>query len=142
MMLHDINSPSFSRWPKRTGHVIDIMCFCALLLVMGIVIYGLLLRAVYERSYYGAVGLAGIGALVMLIGLAQQTIAARDAATWRKMAEWQIKSARTKAMQMTGRGNDSAADLDRDSSLYYEHLVEALIIDIQEPTLGTEHDDR
>lgn len=132
MMPRDINSPAHFRWSRRTGRIIDAVCFCLLMLVVGTVIYGLLLRAMYEHSYYGAAALALLGALVMLIGLAQQTIAARDAATWRAMAEWQIRAARTRSASAAGQAHDADGQGDPSSSLYYEHLLEALIIDIQE----------
>lgn len=132
MMPRDINSPAHFRWSRRTGRIIDAICFCILMLVVGTVIYGLLLRALYEHSYYGAAALAILGALVMLIGLAQQTIAARDAATWRAMAEWQIRAARTRSASAAQQMHDADGPSDPNSSLYYEHLLEALIIDIQE----------
>lgn len=140
MMPRDINNPALSRWSGRTGRLIDGACFILLLLVMGTVIYGLLLRAAYEQSYYGAAALACLGALVMLIGLAQQTIAARDAATWREMAEWQLEAARAKARS---RGSPSDRDLAPESDpLYYEHLIEALIGDIQATDRGAARDGR
>ncbi len=142
MLPRDINSPSLSRWSERTGRIIDRICFCLLLLVIGTVIYGLLLRAGYERSYYGAVALAVLGAIVMLIGLAQQTIAARDAATWREMAEWQIRAARARTAHKMNREKDDGPDLDADSTLYYEHLIEALIADIQQPSKEPSPHDR
>jgi phosphoglycerol transferase MdoB-like AlkP superfamily enzyme len=73
------------------GRTVNLAFFFVLLLIMGTVIYGLILRAVWEDSYYTAVGIAVLGAIVLLIGLAQQEIAARDKATWRAMAEWQLR---------------------------------------------------
>ena len=66
------------------GLTVNLVCFLVLLLIMATVIYGLILRAVWEDSYYIAVGIAVLGAIVLLIGLAQQEIAARDKATWRR----------------------------------------------------------
>lgn len=123
-----------SRWSKRTGRVIDGVCFLLLLLTIGTVIYGLMLRALWADGYYVVIALALTGALVMLLSLAQQAIAARDAATWRAMAEWQIRAARSRIL--TGAGNHaggpvSPGDLDPDSPHYYEHLVEALLDHVQ-----------
>ena len=124
-----------SRWSARTGRVIDTLCLIALLAVIATVIYGFALRAYWARGYYVAVAVAILGALVMLIGLAQQAIAARDAATWRSMAKWQIRAAR----QRVGSGvieplAEDDHDLDPDSRHYYEHLVEILLE-------GMQHDD-
>lgn len=124
MAPRDINNPAHFRWSRQTGRVINGLCFVVLLLVIGTVIYGLLLRARYEQSYYGAAVLAVLGAFVMLIGLAQQAIASRDAATWREMAEWQLRAAHAKAMRATSEGEEP------DSIAYHETLVEALIHDM------------
>lgn len=135
-MMDVPDSPTLarSRWSKRTGRLIDGVCFLALLLTIGTVIYGLMLRAIWADGYYLVVALAVIGAIVMLLGLAQQAIAARDAATWRAMAEWQIRAARARIMAGAAAGaavrHDGEA-LDPDSPLYYEHLVEALLDNVQ-----------
>lgn len=97
---------------------------------MGAVIYGFFLRAIWAHSYFIAVALAMIGAVTILIGIAQQTIAARDAGTWREMAEWQIRSAKRK-IGAAKVGSDVGGQLDPDSPHYYEHLVEALLEDVQ-----------
>jgi hypothetical protein len=110
--------------------VIDGVCFLALLVTMGTVIYGFVLRAIWANGYFVAVMLAVAGALAILIGMAQQAIAARDAATWREMAEWQIRAARAKIRSGAARGAAAGAD-DPDSPLYYEHLVEALLDNVQ-----------
>ncbi len=115
-------------WSARVNRAIDLVCLFALIAVVGTVIYGLTLRAGYEQSYYAAVVIAVLGAAVMLVALAQQAIAARDAATWREMAEWQIRAARAK---LAARGRASGLDLGHESPLYYEYLVEALIEDMQ-----------
>lgn len=127
------------RWAARFNRAIDLVCLFALIAVVATVIYGLTLRAAYEQSYYGAVVIAVLGAAVMLIALAQQAIAARDAATWREMAEWQIRAARTR---LAARGRASGLDLGPESSLYYEYLVEALIEDMQhaDDTADDDHD--
>jgi hypothetical protein len=74
------------------GRTVNLAFFFVLLLIMGTVIYGLILRAVWEDSYYVAVAIAVLGAIVLLIGLAQEEIAARDKATLRAMAEWQLRA--------------------------------------------------
>ena len=51
-------------------------------------------------------------------------------ATWREMAEWQIRAARTR-ITSGAPSVPSAAGLDPDSPLYYEHLVEALLENVQ-----------
>ena len=142
MIPRDINNPAQSRWSSRTSRVIDAVCFAVLLLVLGTVIYGLFLRAHYEHSYYGAAILAIIGALVMLIGLAQQAIAARDAATWRDMAQWQLRAARTRVETRMGRADDKIQTLDPHSAVYYEHLIEALSADMQMPVAEAMRDGR
>jgi hypothetical protein len=110
--------------------MIELVCFLLLLLAIGTVIYGLMLRALWADGYYVVIALVGIGAVVMLLSLAQQAIAARDAATWRAMAEWQIRAARSRIM--TGAASAAGtADLDPDSPSYYEHLVEALLDHVQ-----------
>lgn len=135
-MMDVPDSPTLarSRWSKRTGRLIDGVCFLALLATIGTVIYGLTLRAIWADGYYVVVALAVIGAIVMLLGLAQQAIAARDAATWRAMAEWQIRAARAKIMAGAAEGAAARSEgeaLDSDSPLYYEHLVEALLDNVQ-----------
>lgn len=126
-------------WSQRFHRAIDLVCLFALLTVVGTVIYGLLLRAAYENSYYGAAAIAIVGALAMLIALAQQAIAARDAATWREMAEWQIRAARAK---LAARGVATGIDVGPESAIYYEYLVEALIEDMQHTGDDLSDDDR
>lgn len=122
---HDLTR---SRWSRRTGRIIDVLCFVALVAVMLTVIIGFTLRAIWAHGYFIAVALAIVGALVVLIGLAQQAIAARDAETWRDMALWQIRAARQKtANDIADDGTESAVTVDPESQQYYEHLVEVLI---------------
>lgn len=136
MIIDDKHSLEQSRWSKRTGRVIEMLCFFALLAVIGTVIYGFTLRAIWAHGYWVAIAVAVLGAMVMLIGLAQQAIAARDAATWRAMAVWQVRAARQKVV---GGGADAQAgsdlpdehDRDPDSRHYYEHLVEVLLEGVQ-----------
>jgi hypothetical protein len=126
-MSADRSSLDRSRWSKRTARFIDVLCFVALLAVIGIVLYAFFSRAIWARGYVVVLGLGVIGAVVMLLGLAQQAIAARDARTWREMAEWQIRAARAKLMG--GGAVDHSVDgaLDTDNPFYYEHLAEALL---------------
>lgn len=117
---------------RRFGRAINIACFFLLLLVMGTVIYGLVLRAIWEGSYYIAVAMSMIGSVVLLLGLAQQEIAARDRATWRAMAEWQLRATYRRIAER--RGDDAGPDpagMSDDFDLYYENLVEALMDDMQ-----------
>lgn len=125
-----------SRWPKRIGRLIDTVCLIALVAVVVTVIYGFWLRAIWAQGYYLAVAAAMLGAVVILIGLAQQAIAARDVATWRAMAEWQIRAARARAAQATRApavtDGDSAAphegdEIEADSAAYYEVLIGTLV---------------
>jgi len=128
MISNDKHSLERSRFSRRTARLIDALCFVAILAVIGTVIYGFTLRAIWAHGYFVAVGLAVIGALVMLIGLAQQAIAARDAATWRSMAEWQIRAARQKVSGhefLDGTMHDH--ELESDSHEYYEHLVDVIL---------------
>lgn len=128
-----------SRWSKRTGRIIEAICFLLLMMTIGTVVYGLMLRAFWADGYYVVIALVLIGALVMFLSLAQQAIAARDAATWRAMAEWQIRAARSRIMggaaTAGGPALDKTTDFDPESPLYYEHLVEALLDHVQ-------HDER
>jgi hypothetical protein len=117
---------------QRFGRVINIACFFLLLLVMGTVVYGLVLRAIWEGSYYIAVAMSLVGAVILLLGLAQQEIAARDRATWRAMAEWQLRATYQRIAER--RGDDpmqNPARMSDDFDLYYENLVEALMDDMQ-----------
>jgi hypothetical protein len=135
-----LGSPAVSRWPTRIGRIIELLCLVMLVAVMATVIYGLSLRAQYERSYWGAVGVAAIGAAIILIGLAQQAIAARDAATWRDMATWQIRAARDKLAKRAGAG-DRRTDFGPGSALYDAYVIEALIEDMQRASEDARDDD-
>ena len=122
---------------RAFGRFINIVCFFVLLLVMGTVIYGLLLRARWEDSYYIAAGIAAIGTVSLLLGLAQQEIAARDKATWRMMAEWQLTATYTKRKARWDDGEKAGiATPTVDSEDYYEQLMEVLIEDMQRATEG------
>lgn len=117
-----------SRWPARIGQLIEIACLFALIAVFVTVIYGFWLRAIWAHGYFLAVGVAIVGALVILVGMAQQAIAARDVATWRDMAEWQIRAARDRIAPGAVPLDPAAqADVDPDSAAYYEVLVGALV---------------
>jgi len=132
MDVSDSPTLARSRWSKRTGRLIEGACFLLLLVVIGTVIYGLMLRALWADGYYVVIAAAGMGAVVMLLSLAQQAIAARDAATWRAMAEWQIRAARNRIMTGAASASGSGKEaLDPDSPSYYEHLVEALLDHVQ-----------
>lgn len=114
-----------SGWVAGLARAVEILCFVMLLATMATVIYGFAIRALWADGYYVAVALAVLGTLVMLIGIAQQAIAARDAATWRDMAEWQIRAAEARLAAMpTAPGEER---LDRDSPVYYEMLIGTLV---------------
>ena len=132
MIEPDTKSLAQSRWSGRTGGTINALCLVALLAVIGVDIYGFALRAHYEHSYYAAVGIAIIGALVLLLAMAQQAIAGRDAATWRQMATWQIRAAR-KRLAERGQSDmiEPEGEVDQDSPVYYEHLLETLLENVQ-----------
>ena len=120
---------------RAFGRMVNIVCFFLLLLVMGTVVYGLVLRAEWERSYYLAVGISVLGVIVLLIGLAQQEIAARDKATWRAMAEWQVRATYGKlAARWAEREKDGKPVPTIDSDDYYEQLLEVMIEDMQQAT--------
>jgi len=95
---------------------------------MLVVTYGLLLRAHFERSYYVAAGVADLGALIVIVGLGQQAIAARDAATWREMAMWQIRAA-TEKLERLGTHNPQQIDdiLGQTESAYYKIIIDTMI---------------
>ena len=116
-----------SRWPKRIGRLIDMVCLVALIAVFSTVIYGFWLRAIWAHGYYLAVGTAILGAFVILIGLAQQAIAARDVATWRDMAEWQIRAARTAAGEKQATSKNFGEEIEPHSAAYYEVLIGTLV---------------
>ncbi|MDP9056859.1 MAG: hypothetical protein M3N34_05950 [Pseudomonadota bacterium] len=107
---------------------IEFICLILLILVMVAVIYGLLLRGYSARSYFVAAGMAGLGALIVIVGLGQQAIAARDAATWREMAVWQIRAA-TEKLERLGIDNHQRIDeiLGPIDSAYYKILIDTLI---------------
>jgi uncharacterized membrane protein YcjF (UPF0283 family) len=121
---HGINQ---SRWPSRIGRLINAICLLALIAVIVTVIYGFWLRAIWAQGYYLAVGVAALGALVILIGLAQQAIAARDVATWRDMAEWQIRAARAKALHSNVLNSAEHETVEPNSAAYYEILIGTLV---------------
>jgi hypothetical protein len=120
---HDL---ALSRWPAGPARLLDVVCLLVLVLVIAAVIYGFALRAIWAHGYYIALALAVVGALVLMIGLAQQAIAARDAATWRDMAVWQLHAARTKVLagRVTAAGEGVVS---ADDPAYYEHLVEVML---------------
>lgn len=122
-----------SRWSKRIGQSIELVCFLALIAVFVTVIYGFWLRAIWAQGYFLAVALTILGAFVVLIGLAQQAVAARDVATWREMAEWQIRAARARVA-----GADAEDVVDPDSAAYYEMLIGTLVhhADPADPVAG------
>lgn len=119
------------RLAERLASAINLVCLLLLLLTMGTVIYALLLRAWYEASYLAAAVVAIVGAVVVILGLAQQAIAARDRATWREMAIWQIRSA-TRKLEANGIcGADELTELlGTEHTPYYEHLIATLIEDM------------
>jgi len=123
---------------RAFGRVVNAVSFFLLLLVMGTVVYGLLLRAEWEQNYYIAVGIAVIGVIALLLGLAQQEIAARDKATWRAMAEWQLRATYRKLAARWAeqeKAGTPAPTIDSDD--YYEQLLDVLIEDMQQATQGT-----
>ncbi|MCA1196362.1 hypothetical protein K9B35_00135 [Sphingomonas sp. R647] len=112
-------------WVAKLARAVDLLCFVMLIATMATVIYGFSIRALWADGYYVAVALALLGSFVMLIGIAQQAIAARDAATWRDMAEWQIRAAEARlAATPVAPGEEQ---LDRDSPVYYEMLIGTLV---------------
>jgi hypothetical protein len=120
---------------RSFGRLVNFACFIVLLLIMGTVIYGLVLRAIWAHSYTIAVVIAVLGAIALLIGLAQQEIAARDKATWRAMAEWQLRATYAKLARRWAeqeRAGQRAPTID--SEFYYEQLLEVLIEDMQRVT--------
>lgn len=125
-----MDGPGHSRstrtgWVARLARGVDLLCFLMLLATMATVIYGFMIRAIWADGYYVAVALAILGSLVMLVGIAQQAIAARDAATWRDMAEWQVRAAEARlAVVPIASGSEP---LDRDSPVYYETLIATLV---------------
>ncbi|HXH16929.1 MAG TPA: hypothetical protein VNJ10_12450 [Sphingomonas sp.] len=68
-----------------------------------------------------------LGAFVILIGLAQQAIAARDVATWRDMAEWQIRAARAAAGEKQAASTDFDEEIEPHSAAYYEVLIGTVV---------------
>jgi hypothetical protein len=126
--MNAANPPS---WQKRSTRIVNGICLATLLVVMGTVIYGLILRASFERSYYAAVVVSIMGAMVIIIGLAQQAIAARDALTWREMAEWQIRAAAQRISVRASATTTVAGMLGPDSDAYYDQLIETLLDDMQ-----------
>ena len=126
-----------SRWSGRTSRFIDIICLLVLIAVVSTVIYGFALRAIWAHGYFIAVGVAIIGAMAMMIGLAQQAIAARDATTWHDMAAWQLSAARDKVAQREGNsGSGTLTAIDPDSPDYYEELITVFIESVQRTDEG------
>jgi small-conductance mechanosensitive channel len=122
---------------RAFGRFINSVCLVLLLIVMGTVVYGLFLRAQWERSYFIAVAIAVFGVIALLLGLAQQEIAARDKATWRAMAEWQLKATYAKLAAQWAEGEKAGIPTPTvDSSAYYEQLMEVLIQDMQRTSEG------
>ena len=118
---------------RSFGRFINLACFFVLLLIMGTVIYGFVLRAIWAHSYTLAVCIAVFGAIALLIGLAQQEIAARDKATWRTMAEWQLNATYAKiSKRWAEEERNGRRPPTIDSELYYEQLLEVLIEDMQQ----------
>lgn len=130
----NINAPTTSRRMRRVGALIDAVCWVVLLLVIITVIVGLIERARFERSYGVAVVVAIAGALVMLIGLAQQAIAARDLATWREMASWQLRAARQRAQDRLNREERAAMERDGGADPFEDIMSDVLIEAIMEQT--------
>lgn len=124
-----------SRWPRWIGRLIDSACLVALIVVFVTVIYGFWLRAIWAHGYYLAVAVAVLGAFVILIGMAQQAIAARDVATWRDMAEWQIRAARAAAGERQATDPD-ADEIEPHSSAYYEVLIGTLVAHAEQDEKG------
>ena len=123
---------------RAFGRAVNMICFFVLLLVMGTVVYGLLLRARWEHSYFIAVAIAIFGVITLLVGLAQQEIAARDKATWRAMAAWQLRATYKKlSLQWNEAAKTGTPVPTVDSDDYYEQIMEALIEDMQRTTQGT-----
>lgn len=114
------------RWVNR-------LSFIAILTIMATVIYGLALRATFEKSYWAACILAVAAALFVLVALAQQTIAARDEATWREMAEWQLKAATDRVAAHRRQNGQSVEGLPSEDDDYYEQLLATLMDDMREP---------
>jgi hypothetical protein len=134
---HGLNQ---SRWPKRIGRLIDAICLIALIVVIVTVIYGFWLRAIWAHGYYLAVAVAVLGAFVILIGLAQQAIAARDVATWRDMAEWQIRAARTAAARKSATEANLDEEIEANSAAYYEILIGTLVAHAEQDERGEMHE--
>lgn len=126
----NINAPTTSHRMRRVGAVIDAVCWVVLLLVMVTVILGMIQRARFEHSYIVGVVVAIIGALVMLIGLAQQAIAARDLATWREMATWQLRAARQRVLKRHGEGDGGATSEDGMSDPYVDVFSDVMVEEI------------
>lgn len=135
MQSDDIFAQRPSSGLHTFGRVVNAVCLLLLLVVIGTVIYGLILRAEWERSYWAAVVIAVMGGLSLLIGLAQQEIAARDKATWRAMAEWQLRATYTK---VADRAADRGETLQTDNDAHHEQLIEALIEDMRRSTDAVE----
>lgn len=112
-------------WVAGLARAVELVCFIMLIATMATVIYGFSIRALWADGYYVAVALALLGSFVMLVGIAQQAIAARDAATWRDMAEWQIRAAEARLAAMPSPPGEER--LDRDSPVYYEMLIGTLV---------------
>jgi hypothetical protein len=115
------------------------VCFIALVAVFATVIYGFWLRAIWAHGYYLAVIVGIVGAVVILVCLAQQAIAARDVATWRDMAEWQIRAARAHARHSPpyqDSNNSIYEDAEPHSAAYYEMLIGTLVRHAEDEDTG------
>jgi len=122
-----LNTPSSGRRARELGRAVDKACWIVLLSVIVVVIVGLVRRAHFEHSYAVAVIIALLGAFILVVGLAQQAIAARDLDTWRMMAEWQLRAAHDR----TGHNPIAQANsADEDQARYYALLSDMLIEDM------------
>lgn len=126
--LQGIKTSAFWRWVNR-------LSFVAVVAILITVIYGLALRATFEQSYWAACILAIAAAVFVLMALAQQTIAARDEATWREMADWQLKAATERVAESRRVNGQSCEGLPSpDDDDYYEQLLATLMDTMRQPS--------